>query len=180
MKQFGIAYEIYTNDFEGWYPPGGGRANEGQSWIYSPHISYAGASNVTSGSASPTQIRQGLLWPYLKNYEVYRCPGDKNREIRGYSYSQNAAYQAKNKGQIERWIGQVVLMVEEQRPDDGCFWYQNAGAVDTRDCLSYDRHVTCTNLLFGDGHAKGISFKKANAVLKLRDIGAFPGEEDRW
>jgi prepilin-type processing-associated H-X9-DG protein len=71
-------------------------------------------------------------------------------------------------------------MVEEQRPDDGCFWYQNSGAVDSRDCLSYDRHVACTNLLFGDGHVKGIAFKNANHVARLQDIGCFPGEEDRF
>ncbi len=187
MKQFGIAYETYTNDFNGWFPPGGARANEALGWIWSNHISYDSASNVVSGPPGSLQEWQrdqetrALLWPYLsKNYEVYQCPGDKNRNIRFFSYSQNAAYQDRNKGRIERWMGKVVLMVEEQRPDDGCFWYQNAGAVDSRDCLSYDRHVACTNLLFGDSHVKGISFKNANNVLKLQDIGAFPGEEDRF
>lgn len=187
LKQFAVAYEMYANDFDGWYMPGGGRASEGNSWIWSAHISYDGESNVVSGP--PSNLRQwkleqesrGLLYPYLnQNHEVYQCPGDKNRNIRFFSYSQNAAYQDKNRGQIEKYLSRVVLMVEEQRPDDGCFWYQNAGAVDSRDCLSYERHVACTNLLFGDGHVKGIPFKNANAVARLQEIGAFPGEEDRF
>jgi prepilin-type N-terminal cleavage/methylation domain-containing protein/prepilin-type processing-associated H-X9-DG protein len=187
LKQFAIAYEMYTNDFDGWYMPGGARDNEANGWLWSQHISYDAAGNVTGGVQGSLrewqrdQEARGLLFPYLnKNYEVYQCPGDKNRNIRFFSYSQNAAYQDLNKGQIEQWLGNVALMVEEQRPDDGCFWYQNAGAVDSRDCLSYDRHVACTNLLFGDGHVKGVSFKNANQVAKLQDIGAFPGQEDRW
>ncbi len=187
LKQFAIAWEMYTNDFEGWYPPGGSRAGETNGWLWSQHISYDAGGNVTTGP--PSNLRQwkleqesrGLLYPYLnKNHEVYQCPGDKNRLVRFFSYSGNVAYQGLNKGQIEQWLSNVVLMVEEQRPDDGAFWYQNAGAVDSRDCLSFDRHVTCTNLLFGDGHVKGISFKNANEVAKLQDIGSFPGQEDRW
>jgi prepilin-type N-terminal cleavage/methylation domain-containing protein len=128
LKQFAVAYEMYANDFDGWYMPGGGRANEPNSWIWSNHISYDGDSNVVSGP--PSTLRQwkleqetrGLLYPYLnQNHEVYQCPGDKNRTARFFSYSQNAAYQAKNRGQIEKYLSRVVLMVEEQRPDDGCF-----------------------------------------------------------
>ncbi len=194
LQQFGIAYSLYTNDYDGWFPPGGARAGEHSSrkgWINTPNqISYDANSNVTGGSPSRDDIRQGLLWPYLKNYEVYQCPGDKNRKIRLFSYSQNAAYQnpdpalvnyvGRSRDRIGMWLTKVMLMCEEQRPDDGCFWYQNSGAVDSRDCLAYDRHVQCTNLLFGDGHVKGVWFKSANEAAKLRDIGCFPGDEDQW
>ncbi|MDP2897772.1 MAG: DUF1559 domain-containing protein [bacterium] len=187
LKQFALAYEMYGNDFGGWYMPGGARDNEANGWLWSGHISYDGAGSVIGGAAASLkdwqrdQEARSLLYPYLnKNYEVYQCPGDKNRSIRFYSYSQNAAYQDRNRAQLEKYLSKVALMVEEQRPDDGCFWYQNSGAVDSRDCLSYDRHVACTNLLFGDGHVKGIAFKNANQVARLQDIGCFPGEEDRF
>jgi prepilin-type N-terminal cleavage/methylation domain-containing protein len=31
LRQFGLAYGLYTNDFNGWFPPGGARDNEWQS-----------------------------------------------------------------------------------------------------------------------------------------------------
>ena len=57
LRQFGIAYQMYTNDFEGWYPPGGARANEYQStpgWLVTGHISYDSTtgSSVTGGYVS--------------------------------------------------------------------------------------------------------------------------------
>jgi len=34
LRQFGIAYETYTNEFDGWFMPGGARANETRlGWI---------------------------------------------------------------------------------------------------------------------------------------------------
>lgn len=69
-----------------------------------------------------------------------------------------------------------MIMCEEQRPDDGCFWYENSGAVDSRDCLSYERHVNSANFLFGDGHVKGISFQNAEQVARLREWSAIPGK----
>jgi prepilin-type processing-associated H-X9-DG protein len=180
LRQFGVAYMEYTNDFDGWFPPGGARDNELNGWIYSPHVSYDTAGNVTGGAPTLQQVRQGLLYPYLTNYAVYKCLGDKNAEVRNFSYSQNAAYQDVNRDRVGKWVTKVMLMCEEQRPDDGCFWYQNSGAVDSRDCLSYDRHVSATNMLFGDGHVKAIPFRSADKVAKLQDIGCFPGQEDRF
>jgi prepilin-type processing-associated H-X9-DG protein len=184
MKQFGLAWTQYTNDFDGWYPFGGARANEHSSnagWISTGHITYDAAGNV-SGGGIPTDldVRQGLIWPYLESYEIYKCPGDINRLVRKFSYSMNAAYQARNRDRIGKYLTRVMVMCEEQRPDDGCFWYENSGAVDSRDCLSYDRHVSCTNFLFGDGHVKGISFKNAEQVARLQEWCAIPGEEGRW
>lgn len=174
MRQFGLAYAQYTNDFDGWFPPQPGWQGDTMAYIRTSWITYDADSNITSGGATQLQIRQGLLWPYLNSYDVYKCPGDKNREIRNYSYSQNLAYNNRNRDRIGRWLTQVMLMCEEQRPNDGVFWYKNSGAVSSMDCLAFDRHVSCSNMLFGDTHVKAIPFQKADDVAKLEDVGDFP------
>lgn len=173
LRQLGLAYEQYTNDYDGWYPPQPGWQGDTQAYIQTSWITYDANSNIINGGATQLQIRNGLLWPYLKNYEVYMCPGDKNRLIRNYSYSQNLAYRGRQRDQVGRWLTQVMLMCEEQRPNDGVFWYKNSGAVSSMDCLAFDRHVSCSNMLFGDGHVKVVPFGKADAVAKLEDIGDF-------
>jgi len=179
LRQFGIAYMQYTNDYDGWFPPQPGWQGDTQAYIRTSWITYDADSNITSGGATRDQIRLGLLWPYMTSYAVYKCPGDKNREIRNYSYSQNMAYMNRNRDVIGRWLTQVMLMCEEQRPNDGVFWYQNSGAVSSMDCLAFDRHVSCSNMLFGDGHVKAVPFQSADRVAKLEDIGDFPDSPTR-
>lgn len=174
MKQLGLAYIQYNNDFDGWFPPQPGWEGDTMAYIRTSWITYDADSNITNGGATQLQIRQGLLWPYLENYGVYKCPGDKNRDIRNYSYSQNLAYRNRQRDRIGRWLTRVMLMCEEQRPNDGVFWYQNSGAVSSMDCLAFDRHVACSNMLFGDGHVKPVPFNSADDVAKLDYVGDFP------
>ncbi|NQT81534.1 type II secretion system protein [bacterium] len=185
LRSLGLAYAQYTNDFDGWYPPQPGWEGDTMAYIRTSWITYDADSNIISGGATKLQIRQGLLWSYLQSYGVYKCPGDKNRDIRNYSYSQNLAYSLdrynnpRQRDRIGRWLTQVMLMCEEQRPNDGVFWYQNSGAVSQMDCLAFDRHVSCSNMLFGDGHVKPVPFQKADQVAKLEDIGDFPDSPSR-
>lgn len=184
LRQLGQAYHQYTNDYEGFFPPQPGWEGDTMAYIRTSWITYDSQSNITSGGATKLQIRQGLLWPYLRSYEVYLCPGDKNRKIRNYSYSQNLAYSPspnppRNIDRIGRWLTRVMLMCEEQRPNDGVFWYQNSGAVSSMDCLAFDRHVSCSNMLFGDAHVRAIPFQRADEVAKLEDIGDFPDAPTR-
>ncbi|MDP2897445.1 MAG: prepilin-type N-terminal cleavage/methylation domain-containing protein [bacterium] len=174
LRQLGLAYEQYANDYDGWYPPQPGWQGDTMAYIRTSWITYDAQSNIINGGATKLQIREGLLWPYLKSYEVYTCPGDKNRNIRNYSYSQNLAYRGRQRDKIGRWLTQVMLMCEEQRPNDGVFWYKNSGAVSSMDVLAFDRHVSCSNMLFGDGHVKVVPFNSADTVAKLEDVGDFP------
>jgi prepilin-type N-terminal cleavage/methylation domain-containing protein/prepilin-type processing-associated H-X9-DG protein len=174
LRQFGLAYAQYNNDFDGMFPPEPGWQGDTMAYIRTSWITYDANSNITSGGATQLQIRQGLLWTYLNSYEVYKCPGDKNRDIRNYSYSQNLAYRNRNRDRIGRWLTRVMLMCEEQRPNDGVFWYKNSGAVSSMDCLAFDRHVSCSNMLFGDGHVKAVPFNSADEVAKLEYVGDFP------
>jgi len=167
LRQLGLAYEQYANDYDGWYPPQLGWQGDTQCYILTSWITYDANGNIISGGATQLQIRQGLLWPYLRSYEVYTCPGDKNRKIRNYSYSQNLAYRNRQRDKVGRWLTQVMLMCEEQRPNDGVFWYQNSGAVSSMDCLAFDRHVSCSNMLFGDGHVKAVPFSNCQRMMFL-------------
>jgi prepilin-type N-terminal cleavage/methylation domain-containing protein/prepilin-type processing-associated H-X9-DG protein len=176
LRQFGIAYMGYTNDYDGWFPPQPGWEGDTMAYIRTSWITYDAFSNITNGGATQLQIRQGLLWPYLNSYEVYKCPGDKNRDIRNYSYSQNLAYRNRSRDRIGKWLTRVMLMCEEQRPNDGVFWYQNSGAVSSMDCLAFNRHVSCSNMLFGDGHVKAVPFLHADEVAELERIGDFPDD----
>ncbi|MFC1582456.1 DUF1559 domain-containing protein [Planctomycetota bacterium] len=176
LRQFHLAFNMYCNDNKGWFPMGTAIGNTPDGWIFSTWVAYDAANNVLSGGASPAQVRQGVLWRYIEDYRVYLCPGDMNKRKRGFSYSMNVAYAEKNISTAQAHLANVVLMVEEHHPDDGCFWYKNSGAVRSRDCLSFDRHCTASCMLFGDGHVLGLPYVRLDTTVELSDVGEFPGE----
>ena len=51
------------------------------SWCYGNAESSGSAGSYFYGGANPLGIQAGLIWPYVKQLEVYRCPAD-NRSVR--------------------------------------------------------------------------------------------------
>ncbi|HEY9175522.1 MAG TPA: prepilin-type N-terminal cleavage/methylation domain-containing protein [Verrucomicrobiae bacterium] len=51
------------------------------SWCYGNAESSGSAGSYFYGGADPRGIQAGLIWPYVKQLEVYRCPAD-NRSVR--------------------------------------------------------------------------------------------------
>jgi prepilin-type N-terminal cleavage/methylation domain-containing protein len=99
-RQLGLATHMYANDFRdkmafpNWNPPWQA------GWLYDPK----GQTQPPDLAAAPYNMypirayEDGLLWPYIKNMAVYRCPLDstnttyfKQRKNKLSTYVQNGA-----------------------------------------------------------------------------------------
>ena len=76
LKQLGLAWVMYADDNDGMLPPNnfvwnvetGQPILQGDSWC---------PSN-TRRDADTSNLERGVLFPYVKNAALYRCPGDRS------------------------------------------------------------------------------------------------------
>jgi len=82
QRQVMMAALQYTNEYKGFLPfcnwfsyergdPGGPEYTQKPGWLYSLRL-----ATFPQDFTRPDFIETGLLWPYLKIHEVYRCPMD--------------------------------------------------------------------------------------------------------
>ena len=126
-------------------------------------------ANWVLGSATDANldlIRNGLLFPYIKSVEVYKCPGDKSQNIR--SMSMNAWMNPINyEGLIDpsKFIvfrkqtdilkpTEIWVTIDERHPgiNDGWFLVRPNVTNAWRDYPAI-YHANAGGLSFADGHA---------------------------
>ncbi len=92
LKTLTLAWLLYKDDFDARMV--GGHVGERRNnilldWVDSPPSADASLEHKKEA------IRKGLLWPYVKSIDVYRCPGDLRKmnpphwAFRSYSISGN-------------------------------------------------------------------------------------------
>ena len=89
QKQIGTAFTLYTQDYDETLPNAtDGPAGAGQpgGWVY---FSRFPTNNPTSGP-NAFDVRQGSLFSYIKNTQVYVCPSDGQGKLSGDSYAANS------------------------------------------------------------------------------------------
>ncbi len=163
MKQLGLAFIQYTQDYDERYPkagnyqnwkPGNGHWVAGQSdGLASALAGLASPYNATNNKAN---IEAGAIYPYVKSVQVYRCPSGRIAEESGLSYSMNCTLAASGEFAVQN-SSEVALLVDEGHPSDAYFWV-------TTDANGSD-HMTNVhngngNLLFVDGHVKSYPFAR--------------------
>lgn len=80
LKQMGLAWILYTDDYQDHVPPNLGGTGQGryETWVRG-WLDFTGPD-----SANATYLKESLLWPYLQSLEVWRCPADDSlARIRG-------------------------------------------------------------------------------------------------
>ena len=165
MKQLGLAFMQYTQDYDETLPPC--RLMDG--WV-NPY--YSNASNTCDWKP--------LLQPYVKNTQIYRCPSNSNEDQSGadssgrsggfyhnYAYPTRGAdpsdgfgYQVgstKSMAAIDS-PSQVFQLVEwnGSGPDWNVF-YDVAGQK------AFYGHTGMANFLYVDGHVKALRWRAAVA-----------------
>lgn len=191
MKQLGLAFQQYTQDSRGKYP----LASDYFAWNAGNGGWVAGKADKPLASPSPpftitpdlaakdeqAKPEQGALFPYIKNAAVYVCPSDPDGKEKRLSYSMNCALASLSVSRI-RSPGDIVLLVDEQGPNDGYFFAVsdalagsevNGATTDSTDALT-TRHNGGGNFLFTDGHAKFFPFE--SFVLN----GSPEGKKNKW
>jgi len=87
-RQLILATIQYSNDYKGYLPfcnwyeyerggAGGMQYIQKPGWLYSLRI-----ATLRTDWNDPDRVETGLLWPYLKTKEVYRCPTDAQGPFR--------------------------------------------------------------------------------------------------
>jgi hypothetical protein len=113
----------------------------------------------TGAEAKP---EKGALWSYAKSDKIYVCPGNRDGEYKRLTYSMNCAIAGMNGRSRMRSPGDIILLVDEARANDGFFWAFNANATygsPSTDALNTD-HVNGGSLLMCDGSAKFYAYNK--------------------
>lgn len=96
-KQLGLASHLYANDsadrlpHPNWNPPWTGANGQPlPGWLYTPVAS--APPNMSAAPYNITPIRAyegGLLWPFIKNREIYWCPTDLATNTPGFTIRNN-------------------------------------------------------------------------------------------
>lgn len=96
-KQLGLAAHMYSNDFAdklphpNWNPPWTGANGQPlPGWLYTPVGSAPPNLAAAPFNMNPRLAYEGgLLWPYIKNKDLYFCPTDLATNTPGYTVRAN-------------------------------------------------------------------------------------------
>ena len=125
LRQIGTALQMYASDYDDYLP----LANE-----------YPASPPPADGyHEGPPSIRD-ILYPYVKNTQIYRCASDKDKmwETQGQSYDYG--------------YGSLDLLMPIQTIDAP--WGREASTVLLAGDYSPDWHTKGPNVVYADGHAK--------------------------
>ena len=125
------------------------------------------------------QIRNGALYPYLKNVNIYRCPTGKRGEAITYSiaFSMNAVNHpwsqgvqgahVKRRNEIKPNAAARFVFIDEGSMTSDAFavYYHQEQWFDSPPV----RHGDGTNLSFADGHAEYWKWKGTDTIKHARD-----------
>ncbi len=147
QRQLVMAWQMYASDNKGHIVGANTPAYPQSPWWY-----WAAAGNTLE------TLSNGKLWPYVKNYDVYRCPND--RVMYTHTYSINGYLAGENgdrvftTGAIKRAYSTFVF-IEELDPrgfEINSFMPTHYPANNWND-IPGNMHVNAGILSFADGHA---------------------------
>ncbi len=165
MKQLGLGFLQYTQDYDERFPGGGQyqRWGDGGHWVKGVNSDNAtgapGSLSLVVGADSGVlrpnvraDVQGGALFPYTKSVQITICPSNKDGQSKGLTYSMNCNLAGITQAGLEE-DSLTVLLLDEDKANDG-FLY--TGSLST-DALA-QVHNGGGNLLFADGHAKFTPF----------------------
>jgi prepilin-type processing-associated H-X9-DG protein len=149
LKQVGLAFAQYVQDYEGSYP----RARGAVEWVDAP-----------TGAETLSWMQQ--IFPYTKSKQIYKCPSDTKSDF-GYFMSAIAAYKEAGNAQASvrdsriQYPSNFVIAGDADGDPNGVFGSTAPTDAD-KDDYSFDlstnapskRHLEQQNILFADGHVK--------------------------
>jgi len=190
LKQLQLAYLSYTADHQQRLPPNGGRPDAEGHWR-SLAQAWCGPS-AAPVDADTSALKAGVLFPYVGNDLLYRCPSDRSTveatpagetPLRTRSYALNGCLNGYSNEwyRLVRSLSEVTtpavvlaFMDEHERTiDDGHFMIHLPPSphAPNRPAL---RHGKRTPVSFLDGHCEAIAFGEGARVLQRYTIPREP------
>src|SRR3954454_237326 len=87
LKQINLAIQMYAADSRDFLP----EPNWNQPWVVKGWLYDASSGSVPNPNVAPYSLNPqlayqgGLLWDYIKNMAVYRCPAEKTNTIPNFN-----------------------------------------------------------------------------------------------
>jgi len=81
VRQLALATHMYTGDFSDYMPFPNWNPPWNQGWLYDGTSGSAPAPNLVGYQGGVPGNQGGLLWPYIRNMGVYRCPEDLTNTV---------------------------------------------------------------------------------------------------
>lgn len=164
MKQLGLGFLQYTQDYDERFPGAGQYQHWGDNGHWVKGINSANATGDPGSLAfvatNPGSVRTGVradiaggsIFSYTKSQQIYICPSNTDGQSKGLTYSMNCNMAGIMQAGLEE-DSQTVLLLDEDKANDG---YLYTGSLST-DAIT-QIHNGGGNLLFADGHAKFYPF----------------------
>ena len=179
LRQLGTATQMYLQDYDGSYF---------HHWYLSPTYWFGRVEG--SGTPKTVNKQEGLLYPYIKNADIQRCPSFEpevytySGATAGYGYNlnyltDNFGESGRNEAQIEKPANCAVFA--DSANYDG-YTYTPPKLTETlsifppSSTMAYDfavvhfRHNGVANVVYADGHVKAVQPTRANDPYAKRNL----------
>jgi prepilin-type N-terminal cleavage/methylation domain-containing protein len=188
LKQLTLAWLMYADENDGKLVNGaiGYSDTDNGDWCkHADELAWIHAYSNTDPEVQKQGIRDGALWPYIKDLDIYRCPTGKRldngqRQALTYSimFSMNAVEHAWVRGVRGAYIRNISEITNPPPPlrlvfiDEG-FMTADAYAVYYDQEAWFDsppvRHGDGVTLSFADGRADHWKWKGTDTIQHARD-----------
>ena len=126
VKQFTMAIHLYSTEFTDSLP----EPNWNAPWVARGWLFDASGGSVPNPAVAPYNASPelayagGVLWPYLKNVGIYRCPAEQTNTIATFGSRGNKLTSFLMNGAVCGYgaIGGSSYRTTQFRPDDIIFW----------------------------------------------------------
>jgi len=181
LKQLGLSWIMYADENDDVLVNGAiGYSNAETGWgKHKGEVAWV--DRIASGwDEQQDAIRDGALWPYVKDVKMYRCPTGRKEEALTYAimFSMNAVNHTWVQGVPNTHIKKRTEIHNPAPPyrlvfiDEG-YMTPDAYAVYYRDEYWFDsppvRHGDGTTLSFADGHSDHWKWKGIDTIKHARD-----------
>src|SRR3569833_4334265 len=126
MKQLGLAFQMYEQDYDELLPKSGQHGSTGpclgvpdSSWVLPEQIDTT-AQNCPSDKLP---VPNGSLYSYVKSANVYRCPSDSQANSKTLSYSMNSKLTGAGIASVNA-PANCILLVDESSDNE---WQSQPG-----------------------------------------------------
>ncbi len=147
MRQLGIAFQAYAQDYDERFPGSGTTFADPYPWGY---------WIVKTNGANSWDVANGAIYAYIKNAQLCICPSRRADPRPNCTYEMNGSVSWASLGAIDDVAG-TALVTEAVNDDGSCTSTDGGGG--------YSTHNDGSNVCFTDGHAKWL--KSTNMLPNL-------------
>jgi len=191
LRQLGLAWIMYADENNDVLVNGAiGYSNRNMSWgDHTGEVAWVDRIDTSNYEAAEQAIKDGALYPYIKNVDMYKCPTGRRGEALTYSimFSMNAVNHPPTQGVRGAHIKRRseitnpapafrLVFIDEgwMTPDAFAVHYDQEQWWDDPPV----RHGDGTTLSFADGHADHWKWKGTDTIKRAREVEV--GHQGNW